>query len=71
MNTSAITRPRTSLAAPVVACTTGMKTPSSSTVTSTVAIAANDGAALRRSARSASRMKNPSLTTRPRRAAAR
>ena len=47
MKTSAITRPRTSLAAPVVACTTGMNTPSSITVTSTVAIAANEGTALR------------------------
>ena len=48
---------RTSLAAPVVACTTGMKTPSTSTVTSTVAMAANDGTALRVSARTASRVK--------------
>ena len=47
------------MAAPVVACTTGMKTPSTSTVTSTVAIAANDGTALRDSERIASRKKKP------------
>ena len=45
----------------MVACTTGMKTPRMSTVTSTVAIAANDGTALRLSARSASRRKKPIL----------
>src|SRR4051812_25725398 len=38
---------RTSLAAPVVACTTGRKTPRTSTVTSTLAIAAKRGIALR------------------------
>ena len=37
-----------------------MKTPSTSIVTSTVAIAANDGTALRDSARVASRKKKPS-----------
>ena len=45
----------------MVACTTGMKTPSTSTVTSTVAIAANDGTALRVSARTASWKKKPNL----------
>jgi hypothetical protein len=53
------TRPRTSFAAPVVACTTGMNMPSTSTVTSTDAIAANDGTALRDIDRVASRRKNP------------
>jgi hypothetical protein len=65
MKTSAMIFERTSFAAPVVACTIGMKTPSSRTVTSTVASAANDGTALRLSARSASRKKNPRLTRRP------
>src|SRR4051812_5586368 len=57
-NTSTRTLSRTSLAAPVVAWTIGMKTPSTSIVTSTDAIAANDGTALRRSERLASRRKN-------------
>src|SRR3954447_12923654 len=52
---------RTSLAAPVVACTTGRKTPRTSTVTSTVAIAAKLGIALRLRARSASRKKKIGL----------
>ena len=56
--TSTRTLPRTSLAAPVVAWTIGMKTPSTSIVTSTDAIAANGGTALRRSERVASRRKN-------------
>src|SRR3954451_16322576 len=55
---------RTSLAAPVVACTTGMKTPRTSSVTSTLAAAANDGIALRRIERSDSRTKNPRPMTR-------
>src|SRR3954454_20993731 len=50
---------RTSFAAPVVACTTGMKTPRTSSVTSTLAAAANDGIGLRRIERSDSRTKNP------------
>ena len=45
--------------APVVACTTGMKTPSTSSVTSTDAAAAKDGIALRLIERSDSRMKKP------------
>ena len=53
------TRLRTSLAAPVVAWTTGMKTPSTSTVTSTEAMAAKLGTALRDIERSASRRKKP------------
>src|SRR4051794_40600448 len=56
--TSTRTLSRTSLAAPVVAWTIGMKTPSTSIVTRTDAIAANDGTALRRSERLASRRKN-------------
>src|ERR687888_2093920 len=53
------TRLRTSLAAPVVACTIGMKTPSTRTVTSTEASAAKLGTALRESERRASRRKKP------------
>ncbi len=60
MYTSTITRPRTLLAAPLVAWTIGMNTPSTSMVTSTVASAAKLGAALRRIERIASRRKNPS-----------
>ncbi len=48
MKTSSWTRLETSLAAPLAACTIGMNTPSTSSVTSTVAIAANDGIGLRR-----------------------
>jgi len=59
MYTSTSTRLRTVLAAPLVAWTIGMKTPSTSIVTITVARAAKLGAALRRIARSASRRKNP------------
>jgi hypothetical protein len=55
------TRLRTSLAAPVVACTTGMKTPSTSTVTRTEAIAAKLGTALRDMERNASRRKKPTF----------
>ncbi len=47
------------MAAPLVACTIGMNTPSITIVTITVASAAKLGAALRRIARSASRMKKP------------
>ena len=60
-NTSTTTRPRTSLAVPVVACTTGMKTPSTSAVIRIVSIAAKLGAALRRRARNASLKKKPIL----------
>ena len=61
MYTSTSTRPRTLFAAPLVACTIGMNTPSTSIVTSTVASAAKLGAALRRIDRSASRRKNPTF----------
>src|SRR4051812_20923994 len=61
MYTSSRTFERTSLAAPVVACTTGMKTPSTSSVTSTEAIAAKLGIALRRIERSDSCRKKPSF----------
>ena len=47
-STSTSTRERMSLAAPFVACTTGMNTPSTSVVTSTEASAAKLGTALRR-----------------------
>ncbi len=47
-----------SLAAPLVACTTGMNTPSTSVVTSTEASAAKLGTALRRIDRVASFKKN-------------
>src|ERR1700683_2687889 len=47
-STSTSTRERMSLAAPLVACTTGMNTPSTSVVTSTEASAAKLGTALRR-----------------------
>src|SRR5437763_15149955 len=53
------TRLRTLLAVPVVACTTGMDTPSTRAVRRTVSMAARLGAALRRSARSASVRKKP------------
>src|SRR5947208_2979494 len=58
--TSSRTLERTSLAAPVVACTTGMNTPRTSSVTSTLAIAAKLGIALRRIERSDSRAKKAS-----------
>jgi hypothetical protein len=45
---------------PVVACTIGMKTPSTSAVSSTVSSAASAGAELRESPRSASLTKKPS-----------
>ncbi len=48
-------------AAPRVACTIGMKTPTTTSVTVTVASAAKHGAALRRIARSDSRRKKPRL----------
>ena len=51
-----------SFAAPVVAWTIGMKTPRTSTVTSTLAIAAKLGTALRPTDRSASRRKKPGRT---------
>src|SRR5688500_7153088 len=57
--TSTTTRLRTSLAVLLVAWTTGMKTPSTSAVSSTVSSAASDGAALRDRARIASLKKNP------------
>jgi 5,10-methylenetetrahydrofolate reductase len=60
MYTSTMTRPRTLLAAPFVACTIGMNTPSTSIVTRTVASAAKLGAALRRIERIDSRRKKPS-----------
>ena len=47
--TSTTTRLRTSFAVPVVACTMGMKTPSTSAVSSTVSRAARAGAELLRS----------------------
>ena len=56
------TRPRTSLAAPVVAWTIGMNTPRTSRVTSTEASAAKLGTALRVMPRSASRRKKPNFT---------
>src|ERR1051326_5312186 len=62
MYTSTSTRLRTLLAAPLVAWTIGMKTPRTSSVTSTVARAANVGATLRRIVRNDSRRKNPSFT---------
>src|SRR5688572_3989759 len=61
MKTSTTTRSRTSLAVPVVACTTGMKTPSTSAVSTIVISAARLGAALRLSARNASFRKKPIL----------
>jgi hypothetical protein len=57
--TSTTTRARTSFAVPVVAWTIGMKTPSTSAVSSTQTVAARLGAALRDSARSASLAKKP------------
>jgi hypothetical protein len=51
------TSSRTSLFFPFVACSTGMRTPPSKTVTATVTIAARLGAALRLSALSPSPMK--------------
>src|SRR5258708_22155219 len=61
---STTTLPRIEFAVPVVACTIGMKTPSTSAVISTVSTAARLGAALRDSERKASLMKNPGRTGR-------
>ena len=61
MKTSSSILLRTSLVFAVAARTTGMKTPSTSVVISTVATAARLGAALRRNARSASRRKKNEL----------
>ena len=52
--TSTATRPRTSLAVPVVAWTIGMNTPRTSAVSSTVSSAASAGAELRERPRKAS-----------------
>src|SRR5437773_1385620 len=57
--TSTTTLPRIEFAVPVVACTIGMKTPSTSVVISTVRTAAMLGAALRESERKASLRKKP------------
>ena len=57
--TSTTTRLRTSFAVPVVACTIGMKTPSTTAVSRTVRSAASAGAELRRRPRSASLRKKP------------
>src|SRR6476646_2294782 len=59
---STTTLPRIELAVPVVAWTTGMNTPSTSAVMSTVITAAALGAALRVSERKASLMKNAART---------
>src|SRR4051794_2250875 len=56
---STTTLPRIELAVPVVACTIGMKTPSTSAVIRTVNTAAALGAALRLSDRNASLRKKP------------
>ena len=61
MKTSTTTRLRTSFAVPVVACTTGMNTPSTSAVIRIVSMAARLGAAERERARNASRRKKPIL----------
>ena len=61
MYTPTSTRLRMLSAAPRVACTIGMKTPTTTSVTVTVASAAKHGAALRRIARSDSRKKKPRL----------
>jgi hypothetical protein len=57
--TSTTTRLRTSFAVPVVACTIGMNTPSTTAVSSTVSRAASAGAELRLSPRKASLRKKP------------
>ena len=64
MKTSSSILLRTSFVFAVAARTTGMKTPSTSVVIRIVAKAARLGAALRRSARSASRRKKNGLTAR-------